>query len=138
MRMDKWISSALIALSLWGLWGFLPKLATEHIDAKSVLVFEVIGTIIAGLIVLFLIDFNPQFHVKGFTFAVLTGLAGALGALFFLIALKGAKVSVVATTTALYPLITIGLAALFLGESLTLKKSVGVVFALVAIVLFAS
>jgi len=134
--MDEWIPFALAALVLWGLWGFFPKIAVNHIDPKSVLVFEVVGTAIVGFIVLFMMGFTPQFNVNGFTFALLTGLAGALGALFFLFAVSKGKLSVVAATTAMYPLVTIMLASLFLGETLTLKQGIGVILALSAIVMF--
>lgn len=136
--MNEWIFSALIALLLWGFWGFFPKLATENIDPKSALVYGALGMAIVGLLVLIFVGSNLQFNLEGFTFAILTGVAGALGALAFLYAVNKGRVSVVTTTTALYPLVTITLASLILKEPISLKQSLGIFFALIAIVLFAS
>jgi len=134
--MDSWLIFAILALLIWGFWGFFPKLATNYINPKSVLVYEVIGAIIVGIIVLSFIKFKPEFHAKGITFAILTGIAGTLGALFFILAVSRGKTSVVVTTTALYPLVTIILAFLILKEPITLKQGIGMIFALMAMILF--
>jgi len=44
-----WTLPALIALILWGFWGFLPKVATRYIDPSSALVYQAIGGTIVGL-----------------------------------------------------------------------------------------
>lgn len=134
--MNEWIFSALIALMLWGFWGFFPKLATNHIDPKSALVYGALGMAIVGSLVLVFIGSSLQFNMEGFTFAVLTGIAGALGALAFLYSVNKGKVSVVATTTALYPVITIILASAVLGESITPKQGIGILLAVGAITMF--
>ena len=46
------------------------------------------------------------------------------------------KISVIVTMTALYPIISIGLAYLILKEPVTAKEGVGIILAFVAIVLF--
>jgi transporter family protein len=76
-------------------------------------------------------------HPKGIIFAVLGGLTGTLGVLFFIIALGKGKVSVIVPLTALYPIITITLGFLILKESITLTQGVGVIFALIAVLLLA-
>ena len=136
--MNEWFIFAIIALILWGLWAFFPKLATQYICPKSVLVFSAIGTIIIAIIILYLIGFKPEIHTKGIIFAIIAGLAGALGALFFFFALSKGKASVVVTMTALYPLITIMLCFLILKEPITLKQGIGMIFALIAIILLST
>ena len=59
-----------------------------------------------------------------------------LGALFYLFAMPKGKVSVIATLSALNPVITIALAYFILKEPITLKEGIGMIFALMAIVLF--
>ena len=59
-----------------------------------------------------------------------------MAALFFYWALAGGKASVVVPLTALYPVVTLGLALLILGERLSLRQSIGVALALTAIFLF--
>ena len=60
------------------------------------------------------------------------------GTLCFFAAAERGKISLVVSVTALYPLITIILAALFLKEPLTLKHLAGMACALVAILLLSS
>lgn len=136
-QVENWFVFALIALVLWGFWGFFPKLATNYINPKSVLIYEVAGVLIVGLIVLYTMGFKPETNAKGVLFGVLTGIAGLVGTLFFLFAISRGKASVVVTMTALYPLITIFLSFFVLNESITVKQGVGMVFALLAVVLLA-
>lgn len=138
LKMTDWFLFALIALLMYGLWGFFPKVAIKYISPKSILIYEVVGGLIIGLIVLFYIGFKPEIHTKGITFAILTGIAGAIGTLFFFFALLRGKLSVVVTMTALYPVVTILLAFIILQEPVTLKQGIGIIFALVAIVLLST
>ena len=138
LKMNDWVIFAILALLVWGFWGFFPKLATNYISPKSVLVYEVIGAIIVGMAVLFLVNFKPEVNAKGITFAILTGIAGTLGALFFIFAVSRGETSVVVTTTALYPLITIILAFLILKEPITIKQGIGMIFAFAAMMLLST
>ena len=136
--MKTWFVYASIAWLIFGFWGFFPKLAVNHIRPQSALVYEVAGAMLVGLATLFLIHFQLDVHPKGILFAVLTGITGMVGTLFFFAAVREGPVSVVVSMTALYPLITICLAATLLHEPVTLKQAAGMVLAIAAIVLFAS
>jgi len=137
--MERWLVYALLALVTWGFWGFFPKVASNYLDAKSILVWEVIGAIAIGLIVLFSMDIKPSFNTKGVIFSILTGIAGTLGMLFFLssIAHQG-KISIVVVMTALYPVISLGLAYFILNEPITLKQWTGIFLAFIAMALCAT
>jgi len=137
-KMNDWFFFSVAALLLWGLWGFFPKLAVNYIDPKSALVYNTIGTVIIGAIVFFLAGFKLEFNTNGITFAILAGAAGALGGLFFLYAVSKGSLPVVVTATALYPIVTIGLAFLILKEPITLKQGLGILFSLIAIMLLSS
>jgi len=136
--MDKWLVSAILSLLIYGLWGFFPKIAVTFINPQSALIFEVVGAIIVGMAALAWSGFRPQLQPTGVLFAVLTGIAGMLGTLFYFAAASKGKISVVVSLTALYPLITIILAAIILREPITVKQIFGMVFALIAICLFAA
>ena len=136
--MDNWLLSALLAMIIYGFWGFFPKIAVSYISPQSALVYEVAGAILVGLITLFFINFQPQNHPKGILFAMLTGIAGMTGTLFFFAAAQKGKISVVVGLTALYPLITVILAVIFLREPLTLKQIIGLILAIGAILLLST
>ena len=136
--MKAWMIYALLTVLLWGLWGFLPKLASTYIGPNSSLLFQTIGNLIVALIVLIGINFRPEIHLTGITYAALAGITGSLGALFFINAITRGESSVVVTITALYPVITIILSFLFFRETITLKQGIGIGFALISMVLFST
>ena len=135
--MEPWLIFSILALITWGFWGFFPKIAVMHMDAKSASFYEVIGGIIFGVIILFILNFKLQTNYYGITFGILTGFTALLGGLFFLMALSyGSKLSIVVIMTALYPVITIFLSFLILHETITIKQGIGIIFAIIALVLF--
>ena len=133
--MNNWLAPAVTALIIYGFWGFFPKLAVTYINPLSALIYQIAGAIAVGILGLFLLGFQPETHPKGILFAVLTGIAGMLGTLFYFTAASRGKISVVVSMTALYPLITIVLAAVFLREPISLTQIFGMIFAVIAIIL---
>ena len=134
--MNNWLALTFGAFVMWGVWGFVSKLATNYIDARSVTIYNAVGVVAMAVVILAMPGFRPDFHGKGTTYGILTGVFGTLGGVFFLFALSKGKVSVVLPVAALYPMLTTLLAVLFLHERLTILQGVGVVFALCAVVLF--
>jgi len=136
--MDNWILTSFLALLIYGLWGFFPKLAVSYISPQSALVYETLGAMLIGFLALFLVDFRPDVQPKGILFAILTGCAGMLGTLFYFAAASRGRISVVVALTAVYPVVTIILAWVVLREPATVKQIAGMAFALVAIVLLST
>jgi transporter family protein len=135
---DNWFASAVLALLIYGFWGFFPKLAVSYINPQSAIVYQVIGGMLVGVLALFLVGWRPESHPLGILFALLTGITGVLGTLFYYAAASRGSISVVVSMTALYPIITICLAFFILHESLTVRQVVGMIFAIAAIVLVSS
>jgi transporter family protein len=133
--MVRWQLPATITLLIWGLWAFLPKLALRAFDPRSVLVWESLGSVLVGLGVLVSTGFRVQTTPVGVLAAVVAGVCGLGGALLFLVALERGKASVVVPFTSLYPLVTLVLSVLFLGERPSAANLLGVFFAMVAVVL---
>jgi len=136
--MLSWLPIALISMFLFGLWGFFPKIAVAYLDPRSAMVYHALGTMLVGLLVLFSLNLQPNFHPRGMLFALLTGIAGFAGTLFFFTAASRGRISLVVSITALYPLVTILLAAIFLKEPLTLKQLTGMACAIIAILLMST
>ncbi len=135
--MESWFLWTILALLTFGLWGFFPKLAVNYINPASALVYQVIGGIIVGIIGLSLMGFRPQTHPLGIFFALLTGITGVLGTFFYYAAATRGQISIVVSLTALYPVITILLATVFLHEMLTFRQVTGLCFAVAAIIFLA-
>lgn len=133
--MREWTVFSVCAFLFYGFWAFFPRLARNYVNLPSVLFFEILGAMSVCVTLLFWWRFQLQTKPLGILFGVLTGVCGALGAVCFLQALLRGKASVVVTVTALYPLVTVVLAYLFLEEPLTPRQWLGIGLAILAMIL---
>jgi transporter family protein len=139
MAAQSWLIPAVLCMVAWGFSRLFPKLATNHIDPKSALTFEVLGEVIVVAVILLGFGFSrPELHLKGSSFALLAGVFGGLGVYWYLVAADRGNVSQLVGVTALYPVITVLLGVLLLNEPLTAKQMLGVGLAVVAVVLVSS
>ncbi|MGC2463647.1 MAG: DMT family transporter [Candidatus Acidiferrum sp.] len=138
LGMPRWLAFSLLTILVWGAWGGVSKVASDAIDASTNQVFFSLG-----LLPLILIVWRSV-HVKtkregqriGIAWAFLTGILGGVGNIAFFHALAlGAKASIVAPVTALFPLVTVILAATLLRERMGNTQKMGLVLALAAIYL---
>jgi transporter family protein len=132
-----WFLPAVMALILWGVWGLLQKLATNHMPPRNVYLVSALGAIVVVLVMLTTSKFPLQLSVEGTLFAVIAGICSSLGGLLFLHAVSKGEVSVIITFTALYPVVTLILSFTMLNETITLKQGIGIVLALFSMVLLA-
>ena len=136
-RGPSWFAPALLALVLWGVWGFLQKLATNHMPPRTVYFVSALGAIVVVLVVLTTSRFPMHLSADGTIFAVIAGVCSSLGGLLFLHAVSRGATPVVITFTALYPVITVILSFSLLREAITMKQGMGIVLALLSMVLLA-
>ncbi len=125
-------------LLLWGLWGFLPKLAVSYLGPKSAMFYQSLGGFLVALLVLGTLGFRPDVHWPSAGYSLAAGMAAILGSLILLYLLRSETVTVAIGVTALYPVVTILLAALVLGELPTPRQGVGILLSCAALVLLAA
>ena len=112
------LSAAIIIV--WGLWGFFGKLAlNRQMPATSVFLAEVAIGAAVGCVMLAIflgnghtMPWRAPTNIYGF----LSGVGMGVGLLLFYVALEHGKAVVVVPLTATYPLVTVLLSYLFLGE----------------------
>ncbi|BBA35387.1 uncharacterized protein sS8_3450 [Methylocaldum marinum] len=136
--MTRWILPAAATFFCWGIWAFLPKLTTRYIDPRSAIIYEAAGGLVVAMIVLALIAFKPAADPRGIGLALSTGVLGTMGAFAYLYAVTRGPVTLVSTVTALYPILAILLAGLFLNDTVTLRQAAGIVLGVIAIVLIST
>ncbi|HVX67580.1 MAG TPA: DMT family transporter [Bryobacteraceae bacterium] len=130
--MNEWLHYSLIAVALWGIVGLLQKLGTNRVSARSLLVWLTVGFL------LFLPYLAWREHLftlrpRDMGLGVLVGIVNGLGSWFLFVSLeRGAKASIAIPLTALYPLVTIAFATLFLAETLSTRQWLGIALAVVA------
>lgn len=134
----RWQFYATVTLLVWGLWGYLPKPALKTLDPRSALVYQGLGGVLVGLAVFGSRGFRLHAEPGGLLAAVVTGICGLGGSYFFLLALERGKASVIVPFTSLYPLVTLVLSVLLLGERPSPIHLVGIAFAVAAVVLLSS
>jgi bacterial/archaeal transporter family protein len=144
-RLPRWLIWSLATIVLWGTWGLVSKIASAGVDAY---VNQLLYT--AGLAPLMVFVAWTVWKKRGSSerreerrmgvfWAFLTGILGGVGNIAFFQALvKGGKASVVSPVTALFPMVTVLLALIFLKERLGRTQWVGLALAFVAIYLLSA
>ena len=136
--MRAWLVPTLLTLLAWGLWAFLPKLAIKYIDPQSSVIYQALGGVLVGLVVLASLKFQVQFNIPGFSISLAIGILGFFGAFMYLVAVSKGPLTLVAPVTALYPMFAILLGLIFLNETITIKQAAGIGLSLVAIYLIST
>lgn len=130
--MVHWLGFSVMALILWGVWGFLSKVATRQLPSESVYLLAICGHgVVLGYIWLSG-GLSLPWHPWALGAALGAGLCMAFGLLFFFKALVGGAATVVVPLTALYPLVTVVLSWAVLREEMTPRHLAGIALALVA------
>lgn len=137
MNFSSWYYPSLTALFLYGAWGYWGTRASNFINPLSITFYSSLGVLISGIVALILLDFKLELSIKGSTYGFLNGLANGIACIFFIMALRKGPVMPVVLMTSMYPMITLMLCMLFLKQGLTLKQVAGMIFAVIALILFA-
>ena len=138
MNPNSWYYPSLIALCLYGAWGYWGTRASNFINPLSITFYSSIGVLISGIIALILLDFKLDICPRGSIYGLLNGLANGIACIFFIIALRNGPTMPVVLVTSMYPLITLLLCVVFLKQELSLKHGLGMLFAVAALILFAT
>jgi transporter family protein len=143
-RFPLWLIWSVTTILLWGAWGLVSKIASDGVDMYVNQLLYTVGLLPLMVFVGWTVwkrspREEPKARRRGVFWAFLTGILGGLGNLAFFQALvKGGKASVVAPVTALFPMVTVLLAMLFLKERLGRVQWVGLGLAFVAIYLLSA
>jgi len=128
-----WFGFSLMALGLWGIWGFLSKVATQHLPSPAVYLLSISGHLAVigylGATGGLAIPWQPT----GVAVALAAGVCMAFGLLGFFQALAAGTAAVVVPLTALYPVVTVILSWAVLHETPTPRHLAGIALALAAV-----
>jgi len=119
----------------WGIGSFLMKYATGQlhpivISAISLSLYMVLLPLLWAFM-----KFDHTINTTGIVYALLASLFMCIGSLGFSYALRsGGPVGQVTILSTLYPALTLLLSMIFLGETLSVKKGIGVVLAVISFI----
>jgi bacterial/archaeal transporter family protein len=139
LLMPSWFAWTMVAVVSWGIWAILSKLIGDALSGPHSQALSTFGLLPVLIGLAFTKRARPggPRRLQGMSLALLSGVVSALGNVSYYQSLaSGAKAATVVPLTALYPIVTIALATLFLHEKLNRIQSAGVALSLLAIYLF--
>jgi transporter family protein len=130
---------AFLAMLCWGIGPVFSKLGLIKIEPFTALTIRT--TTIAAIMILAALFTGRlstivQVDWRAASFIVAEGIfAALLGQLAYYYAIKGGEISFVSPLVAAFPLVTILLAFLFLGENLSVQKFIGAVLIVAGVII---
>lgn len=132
---NNWLLPSLGALVLWGGWAFLPKLALETLSVSSTIFYEAIGGLLVSGVALCVLKGKLDRNRLGI---IITSVASifSIGALmFYYYAVQLGPVAVISTMGAMYPVVALVMARVFLKDRLNRTQMLAVLMAIASLVL---
>lgn len=118
----------------WGIWGVTTKLAIKHIGIQALVWGQVAALAMFPIYFLLFKEMLPlKIEPVGIAWAFISGVLGILGTMILYLTLRVAPASIVIPLSALYPVVTVILATIFLQEELSPTRILGVACALLAV-----
>ena len=127
-----------LCLLFWGLWGFVLKLAYSNLSWTETYFLSTLASFIVMLVVVSYYRAIPSSLNTYSVTALVAGVFGGAGYIFFVKALEHGKASVVIPLTALYPAVTAIIALIVLREKISLYQGIGIVLAIAAAILLST
>ncbi len=135
MQIEPWLPPSILALFLWGISVFLPKLAVSRMGTMSLIVYLAVFYFLSAVGILLFYGRLPAFQTDGAFLSILIGIIGTLGQWCLVISLRNGMVTYAVLVSSFYPVVTLLLAQIFLHEELTMRQGIGAVLALASLVL---
>jgi transporter family protein len=124
-----------VCILMWGMAIFTMKLAGQGLDPMTLAVFNAGGQLLIGVLLFSRASLGfSKHHLLG----IAVGVLFILGNMAFYKLSQTAQVSTLAPLTALHIAVPILLGIILLGEPVTIRKGVGVLFALLALYFLSS
>ena len=135
MKRAGWLGLTSAAIGLWGLYGIAFKLASDHLSAVAGQLLSTAGLLLPALFLIGAVA-RERRSTAGLLIGFISGICGALGNFALLASLgAGGQAAIVFPLTALYPLITVVIAVLFMRERARRAQFIGMVLAVIAVLL---
>lgn len=118
----------------WGIWGITTKIALKHLGMQSLVWGQLAAIAMFPIYFLLFKEMMPlKLEPTGIAWAFISGILGILGTMILYLTLHVAPASIVIPLSALYPVVTVILAYIFLHEEISPTRLLGVACALAAV-----
>jgi uncharacterized membrane protein len=129
---SSWMIFSLLGLFAAGTAQFFIKSATNHVSSDLVTVVVLFTTLVLTVVLVFTQSFSWDMSLKDLIACLVVGILGSAAFLTQSVAYSSGITSVVAPLCSLFPVVTVIVSALFLGEKLTVILIIAVVISTVA------
>ena len=132
--LSTWLFVAMVPVALWGISGLLQKISTNTISGERSALWFLLAFVPVALFLILREPHPSRISARSWFLVILLGLTFALGNFAILLAFANqGKASIIAPLAGLYPLVSIPLAVLALGERIGLREWIAIVTALCAV-----
>lgn len=122
---------SILALVLWGAWGFLAKTISARVSPQGLAFWSTLATVVP--VAVFALTDRTGKWVRPHPLALGSGLAYGLALVFFFLALRRGPASVVVPLSGMYILVPAVLGFVFLKEHISAAHVAGLVCAALAV-----
>ncbi len=135
---NPWLMFALIPIGLWGVSGLLQKISTNDISGELSALWFLAAFVPVSAVLLLLQPLTGPIAPRTWLLVAALGLFFSLGNYAILLAFASAgKASIIAPLAGLYPLVSVPIAILFLGERISAREAAGILVAVGSVVALA-
>jgi transporter family protein len=131
--LSSWLAYALLPLVMWGVAGFLSKLATVHLSGGLAALLLLIGFLVANLALAATVPWPAEVSFRTWGLVAALGFFLAFGNYAVVKAYTTGKASVITPLAGLYPLVSVPIAVLSLGETVGARSAAGIACAVAAV-----
>jgi uncharacterized membrane protein len=132
---SRWMIYALAPIVLWGVAGYVQKVATADVSAELAALWFLAAFVPLGVVLYLVERFGWDLPARAWLLLGFQGATYGLGNLSLLAAFRnGGKASIVAPLSGLYPVVTIPLVIVIFREYVGMREWAGIVLALAAAV----
>jgi drug/metabolite transporter (DMT)-like permease len=130
---SSWLAYAFLPLFMWGVSGFLQKLATGLISGNLAALLVLAGFLIASVALAPFVPWPTAVPLKIWGLVAALGFFLAFGNYAVVVAYATGKASVITPLAGLYPVVSVPIAVLLLGETVAPRTAVGIACAVLAV-----
>ena len=128
-----WLAYAFLPLVMWGVAGFLSKLATVHLSGGLAALLLLVGFLVANVALAAIVPWPREVPLRTWGLVAALGFFLAFGNYAVVKAYTTGKASVITPLAGLYPLVSVPIAVLLLGETVGARAAAGIACAVVAV-----
>ncbi len=122
----------LLALNFtaWGAWGIMLKLTLQRLHPLQAFIIGSLMSLLTIPVYVYCFkasNISNPLTVSGVLLCCCASLLSTIGNIAYIYGIKSGELGSVSVLCAAYPMLTVALAVLFLGETMTLTKIIGIV-----------